>query len=61
MAKYFISHCEIDEKIADEFQKLMILGGGLQEENIFCSSIPGIDIKSGKDFVDYINKELKKG
>ena len=57
--KYFISHNEIENKFAEEFIQLLSMGAGISINNIFCSSLPGCDIKTGKDFVKYIHKELE--
>lgn len=56
--KIFISHSEIDYKIAEEFVKLLQLGADVHRTSIFCSSLSGMTITKGEDFVKYINKKL---
>lgn len=57
--KIFISHSSKDKLIIDAFvEHVLISGCGIFENNIFCSSIEGLGIKTGKDFRDHILKEL---
>lgn len=52
-SKLFISHSSNDK---DYVEKLVSLfeGMGLNDEQIFCSSIPGYDIPVGKNIFDYL-------
>ncbi|MDH3651631.1 MAG: TIR domain-containing protein, partial [Saprospiraceae bacterium] len=57
--KIFISHSSADKIIIDDFvSKILQLGLGIQEEDIFCTSIQGMDIRNGEDFVSAIKDEL---
>ena len=52
-SKLFISHASYDK---DYVEKLVSLfeGMGLNDDQIFCSSIPGYDIPVGKNIFDYL-------
>jgi hypothetical protein len=58
--KIFISHSSKDKEIVSKFLNT-ILDNGLNlniEEDVFCTSFIGSDIKSGEDFKNRIKKEL---
>lgn len=58
--RIFISHSSKDKNLIDQFvEKILILGCGLTDENIFCTSIDGLGIKTGEDFRDHIKTNLK--
>ncbi len=49
-----------DEDLVGAFvDRVFLLGIGLRNEDIFCTSIEGIDIKSGKDFRNIIKEKLQ--
>ena len=55
----FISHSKKDEIIVECFlENILINGMGVPKNNIFCTSIQGMDIKSGEDFKERIKKEI---
>lgn len=55
----FISHSSKDKEIVDSFlQNILIKGMGVSSKDIFCTSIQGMDIKSGEDFKKTIKDEL---
>lgn len=58
MVKYFISHSSKNKEIAKEFIDLLILGGAVTHQDIFCSSSYGYGIKPGNNFVNKIKKNL---
>ncbi len=59
--KIFISHSSKDKPIVDQFvEKILILGCGMNENNIFCTSIEGLGIKTGLDFRNHIKAKLLK-
>ena len=59
--RIFLSHSSKDKIIVDQFvEKILILGCGLTDENIFCTSIEGLGIKTGDDFRDHIKTNLKR-
>jgi hypothetical protein len=55
----FISHAVNDEQVAKAFMTLLDTGTSITSEDVFCSSIPGQGIPAGKDFITWIQKELK--
>lgn len=57
----FISHSSKDKKLIDQFvEKILILGCGLSERDIFCTSIEGLGIRNGLDFREHIKSKLKE-
>lgn len=55
----FISHSSKDKIVVDLFiEKVLISGCGISEKQIFCTSIEGLDIKTGEDFRNYILETL---
>jgi len=59
MAKVFISHTKKDENLVEEFVDLLHVGVGVRPDDIFCSSLPGMDIPTGMDFVSYIKSKVQ--
>ena len=58
--KIFISHAVADKELADVISDLFSTGMGINAENdIFCTSLEGQSIPSGKNFVQYIKDEIK--
>lgn len=56
----FISHSTKDKDIIECFvEKILVLGCGLNENNVFCTSIDGLGIKNGVDFRSHIRSNLK--
>ncbi len=53
----FISHAEKDSKLIKAFVELLY-HIGLKPENIFCSSISGIDVPMKEDIYDYLRNLL---
>jgi hypothetical protein len=57
--KIFISHSSKDKMVIDYFvEKILILGCGINENEIFCTSIEGLGIKTGLDFREHIKSKL---
>jgi hypothetical protein len=54
----FISHAVKDKALVKEIISLIEEGMGVPEEEIFCSSLDGYGIPSGKNFVTYIKEQL---
>lgn len=54
----FISHAVKDMALVQEIVGLIEEGMGVPEEEIFCSSLNGYGIPSGKNFVTYIKQQL---
>lgn len=56
--KLFVSHSSKDIAIIHDFVELLCTIG-LQEQDIFCSSIPEFSIPEGKDIYDYLAELFK--
>jgi hypothetical protein len=56
----FISHAVKDKALVLEIVNLIEEGMGVPEDEIFCSSLDGYGIPSGKNFVTYIKEQLLK-
>jgi len=54
----FISHSSKDKKIADKLVDLIETGIGVSSDNIFCSSLEGMGIPSGKNFINFIKEQI---
>jgi len=54
----FISHAVKDKPLVQEIVGLIEEGMGVPEDEIFCSSLDGCGIPSGKNFVMYIKEQL---
>ncbi|MBY3044847.1 toll/interleukin-1 receptor domain-containing protein [Rhizobium leguminosarum] len=54
----FISHAVKDTNIAAEIVDLIEHGIGVPEAEIFCSSVPGYGIPTGKTFVTYMKEQM---
>ncbi|EKG29668.1 toll/interleukin-1 receptor domain-containing protein [Pseudomonas avellanae] len=55
----FISHAVKDKALADAFVDLLQTGMGIQPDTIFCSSLEGLGIPSGADFVEHIKQAIQ--
>ncbi len=58
MARIFISHAARDEPLVEEFVDLLHVGIGVQPDDIFCSSLPGMNIPTGAEFVRHIKAKV---
>jgi len=54
----FISHASIDKPIVDKFVDLLQTGINVSSNDIFCSSIEGLGIRRGVNFIDFIKSKL---
>ncbi|MFQ2031516.1 TIR domain-containing protein [Aeromonas veronii] len=57
--KIFISHAVKDKKIVDAFVDLLQTGANIPYDEIFCSSLEGLGIPAGANFVDHIKEEIQ--
>lgn len=55
--RLFVSHAASDLPIVEELVEILEIVG-LTHEQIFCTSLPGYDIKLGENFLDAIRTEL---
>ena len=61
MNKIFISHSSLDVELVQSFvENILKLGLDISSDRIFCSSMEGQGIKSGKHIPDTLKDELKK-
>lgn len=58
MPTIFISHATKDEMLVEEFADLLHVGVGVQPDDIFCSSLPGMDIPTGVAFTNHIKAQV---
>lgn len=58
-ARLFISHSSADQDLADAFVDLLETGiQGLSSSHIFCTSLEGLGIPAGMNFVEHIRGQL---
>ncbi len=55
----FISHAVNDKSLVDSFVDLLQTGGNIRTEEIFCSSLEGLGIPSGSNFIEFIKQQLQ--
>ncbi len=58
MVRIFISHAVKDKELVEVFVDLLHLGIGIQPDDIFCSSLPGMNIPTGADFISHIKAQV---
>lgn len=56
--RIFISHAVANETIAHKLVDLLVSGVGVGTDHIFCSSLPGNSISTGKGFIEKIKSAL---
>jgi len=55
----FISHASADKDLIDAFVDLLQTGIGLNHEQVFCTSLEGMGIPKGKDFIKFIHEKIQ--
>ncbi len=55
----FISHASADKKLIDALRDLMVVGMGVQQERLFCTSLEGTGIPEGQSFVQFIKSKIQ--
>lgn len=58
LSKIFISHATGDKEYVAKLVELLD-GMGLDQTQVFCSSLPGYDIPVGKDIFDYLREQFR--
>lgn len=53
----FISHAVADKALVDRFVELLQIGSNVNGEDIFCSSLEGMGIPTGKNFIEFIKSQ----
>ena len=56
----FISHAGADKPLVDAFVDLLQTGLDIKQNQIFCTSLEGLGIPAGKDFIDYIKGQIQE-
>ena len=59
MARVFISHAAKDKELVEEVVDLLQVGVGVHPNDVFCSSLPGMGIPTGTDFISYIKSKVQ--
>lgn len=57
--RIFVSHAVKDKALADALVDLLETGTPVSSDDIFCSSLEGLDIPSGQDFITYIKSQIQ--
>lgn len=60
MERIFVSHAASDEELVEDFVDLLQVGVGVHPDEIFCSSLPGMNIPTGTAFIEYIKSKIAK-
>lgn len=58
--KIFVSHAVKDKALADSIVDLLETGTAVSSDDIFCSSLEGLGIPSGQDFISYIKSQIQQ-
>jgi hypothetical protein len=56
----FLSHSSNDSELANSVVNLIRLGIGLDNSQIFCSSLTGYGVPTGVNFIDYIKIQIQE-
>ena len=56
----FISHASVDKKFIDAFVDLLQTGIGLNHDQVFCTSLEGLGIPKGKDFIKFLHDKIQE-
>lgn len=59
MVRIFISHAASNENLVEEVVDLLQVGVGVHPDDVFCSSLPGMGIPTGTDFITYIKSKVQ--
>lgn len=57
--RIFISHASKDHKLVDAFVDLLTSGLNINSDIIFCTTLEGLGIPSGRDFIDLIKGKIE--
>jgi hypothetical protein len=55
----FISHAVADKEIADAIVDLLCVSMGIDPKDVFCSSLEGLGIPPGKNFISFIKNQIQ--
>ncbi|NCS74765.1 MAG: toll/interleukin-1 receptor domain-containing protein, partial [Deltaproteobacteria bacterium] len=54
----FISHAAANRELADALVDMLETGIGITDTDVFCSSLEGMGIPSGVNFVDFVRGQI---
>jgi hypothetical protein len=57
--RIFVTHASADKPLADAVVQLLRLGTNVKQRQIFCSSVEGAGIPTGKRLLGYLRKRLR--
>jgi predicted GTPase len=60
MTRVFVRHAAKDKVLVDDFVDLLLTGVNVQPHDIFCTSLEGMGIPLGQQFVEYIKDKIQK-
>lgn len=58
MPRIFVSHAAKDADLVENFVDLLQLGVNVHPDDVFCSSLPGMNIPTGVAFVQHIKSQI---
>ncbi len=58
--RIFVSHAVKDKKLADMLVDLLTACGAVTPGEVFCTSLEGLGVPAGNDFLDVIKSELQE-
>jgi len=58
--RIFLSHAVKDKPLAEALVDLLETGIGIPSDDVFCSSLEGMGIPAGENFIHYINGEIQE-
>jgi hypothetical protein len=56
----FISHAVANKDLADKIVDLLETGIGVKDTDIFCSSLEGLGVPPGSNFIDFIRQQIEE-
>lgn len=59
MAQIFISHAHKDKKLVDALADLLRLTLEIKTSDIFCTSLEGMGVPSGENFISFIKEKIQ--
>jgi hypothetical protein len=59
MTQIFISHAHRDKPLVDAFVDLLDTGLSVAPQDVFCTSLEGLSIPSGVNFIDHVKSKIQ--
>ncbi len=57
--RVFITHSALDQQLAEALVEALRLGANVPDDRIFCSSVEGLGIPTGAEFLRYLRDQLQ--